>query len=67
MNLADYSEVIGVDELCDILNVGANTAYKLLNNKSIAAFRIGRNWRIPKQSVTDYIIKQSHIEKSTTA
>ena len=50
-----YSDLITVDELCDMLAIGKNTAYNLLNAKKIKAFRIGRTWKIARQAVIDYI------------
>lgn len=55
-------DIITLEELCDILAIGKNTAYQLLKNHKIAAFRIGRNWKIPRQSVTDFIQKSCHID-----
>ena len=53
-----YQDLITVEELCEALTVGKNTAYRLLNNKEISAFRIGRMWKIPRQSVTAFIKKR---------
>ena len=55
----DNSELITIDELCDILVIGKNTAYSLLNDQEIEAFRIGRIWKIPRQSISKYIQNQS--------
>ena len=51
----DNQEIITIEEMCEIQNIGKNTAYKLLKNKDIAAFRIGRHWKISKTAVNDYI------------
>lgn len=48
-------EIITIDEMCEILNIGKNTAYRLLANQEVAAFKIGRLWKIPKNSVLAYI------------
>ena len=56
--IEEYSELVTIDELCDILMIGRNTAYKLLNEKRLKAFRIGRVWKISRQSVLDYIVSQ---------
>lgn len=53
-----YQDLITIEELCEILTVGKNTAYRLLNNGEISAFRIGRTWKIPRQSVTTFIQKR---------
>ena len=55
MLLNDYPDILTVEELCEVLNIGANFAYELLNTKEIPAFRIGRRWKIPKESVIHYI------------
>lgn len=41
--LNNYSDdVLTVEQFCDILYIGRNSAYKLLNSGEINAFRIGR-------------------------
>lgn len=57
-NESDY--MITIDELCDMLCIGKNTAYYLLNTKQIDAFKIGRNWKIPKDSVIKFITNERH-------
>ena len=54
MNRND-EEIITIEELCEILRIGKNTANMLLGSGQIAAFRIGRLWKIPKNSVYEYI------------
>lgn len=53
--LDEYSNLITIDELCEILQIGRNTAYHLLNTGFIAAFRIGRRRKIPKTAVIDVL------------
>lgn len=53
--LEEYNAILTVQELMDALNIGRNSAYDLLNRGEIAAFRIGRSWKIPKDSVIHYI------------
>ena len=43
-----------VEELCDILKIGRNAVYRLLNAGEIKGLRNGRVWRIPKVSVIAY-------------
>ena len=58
------SSLITVEELCEELLIGKNLAYKLLANGTIKGFRIGRIWKIPRQSLYDFIVQQSnHIPK----
>lgn len=53
------SAMINIDELCELLIIGKNTAYNLLKTGQIHAFKIGRIWKIPRNSVSEYIIEQS--------
>lgn len=57
-----YSDLVTIEEVCDILAIGKNTAYRLLKNQEIAAFRIGRMWKVPRESVTNYIRNRSHLK-----
>ena len=56
----EYPDILTVTEACEILRIGNNAIYELLNNGSIKAYRNGRTWRIPKQSVIEYICAQSN-------
>ena len=58
----EISDLITIDELCDVLSIGRNAAYKLLNNKTIPAFRIGRVWKIPKEGLHAFIRREAGID-----
>lgn len=57
----EYSDVITVDELCEMLRIGKNKAYELLRRGEINAFRCGRNWIISKDAV-EMFVKTHHSE-----
>ena len=63
MNTNEFSDLITIDELCEWLTIGKNSAYNLLNSGKIKAFRIGRNWKIPRISVQQYILSNAGISK----
>ena len=42
----ETKELITIEELCNTLSIGRNTAYRLLNENKIKAFRIGKVWKI---------------------
>ena len=52
-----YNDILTVDELCEVLNIGKNTAYRLLKNGDIKSIKIGRIYKIPKKNVKKYILK----------
>lgn len=55
------SPLINVDELCELLMIGKNAAYKLLISGELKGFRIGRIWKIPRESLDRYIREQSNL------
>jgi len=52
-------EILTVEEFADLLYIGRNTAYKILNSGEIRAFKIGKSWKIPKDAVSEYILRKS--------
>lgn len=57
-----FGDLLGVDEFCEILGIGKNRAYNILNSGELKAFRIGRVWKIPKVAVENYILKKSKLQ-----
>lgn len=51
--LKNYGDLINVSELCEILGIKRNLAYKLLQNKTIKSLKMGSIYKIPKL----YLIK----------
>ena len=47
--------MVSVEQLCAMLKIGRNTAYELLRSGKIKAVRIGRQYRIPKKWVIEYL------------
>lgn len=56
-----YNDLITVEELCEMLSIGKNAAYKLLSSGELKCFRYNRVWKIPKQGVTEYVMIQSKL------
>ena len=49
------NEIMRFEGVMEVLSIGKNTLYTLLNNREINAFKIGKVWKIPKKSVEEYI------------
>lgn len=47
--------VLSVSELADVLGVGRNSAYTLVNSGDIRVLRIGKNIRIPQSALMEYL------------
>lgn len=59
----EYNDVVTVPEMCQMLIIGINNAYKLLENGDIKGFRNGKNWRIPKIAVEEYLYRVTGLKK----
>lgn len=44
-------------EAMDILGVGKNTMYRLLNSGDLHGVRVGRSWRIAIGALEDYLLR----------
>ncbi|MBQ9764396.1 MAG: helix-turn-helix domain-containing protein [Phascolarctobacterium sp.] len=53
--LNEYSDVLSVEDVMEILGIGKNAAYDLFRKQEISSFRLKNRWKIPKQSVINYI------------
>ena len=50
-----YEDMVTIDDVCQMLNIGKNNAYRLLKEGMLHAFKIGRIWKISRQSVIEYV------------
>ena len=54
-SLDDLPLTLRVEDLMPILDVGRNTAYELVRSGQIRSIRIGRQLRIPRDAVLDFL------------
>ena len=55
----EYGDIMTVEDLMSYLGIGRTTAYKLLQSGKIKVLRIGRIYRISKESVEEYVRNES--------
>ena len=53
----DLPLVLCVEDLMQLLSIGRNTAYELVRSGKIKSIRIGKCYRIPRDSITEYLAK----------
>lgn len=51
----NYPDVLTVTQLSHMLNINEKTAYRLVREKQIGHFKVGRTYRIPKVAVFSYL------------
>lgn len=56
--LQSYPDLMTVDELACFLDVGLNSAYRLVRSGRIGSIRIGSLYRIPKRALADWINRE---------
>lgn len=61
--MAKEQLIMEIDGLCEVLGIGKNSAYQLLNDGEIDAFKVGTVWKIPKKSVEEYIDRKCNERK----
>ena len=52
-----YPDILTVEEACEALRIGYNAIYSLLMSGKLRAYRNGRIWRIPKESLIEFVLK----------
>jgi excisionase family DNA binding protein len=51
----DYPEVLTVENIKEILQIGRKSAYRLIEQNKVKHFRIGNVIRVPRQCLVDYL------------
>lgn len=54
--LNNTKDILTLKELQELLHIGKNTALRLVQNGEIDAFRVGKQWRILRESVVKFLI-----------
>ena len=54
-----YEDILTVPELAEVLRIGTTQAYRILKSGKLSAFKEGKDWKIPKESVIQYVLKKS--------
>lgn len=55
--------VLTPQEVMEILNIGQNSMYHMLNSGQLPAFRVGRSWRITLEALEDYMLRNPGRQK----
>lgn len=55
MGLDNLPEVVTVKQLADFLQVTELTIRRAINSGALKAFKVGREWRIEKEAVMEWL------------
>ena len=62
---AEYPDVVDVQTLKNMLNVGQVLAYKLVKSGEIKSRKVGREYKIPKVNVIAYLLGENGVKLGT--
>ena len=65
--LDEYGDILTTEEACEVLRVGYNAMYALLNSGKLKGYRNGRIWRIPKAAVREFIVESAKLKSAQDA
>ena len=57
---SDYKDVVSPKELQTMLGIGHNTVYELLRANIIPSVKIGKQLRISKPAVIEYLLSKNN-------
>lgn len=58
----EYGDMLTVEDLMEALGIGKNAAYDLLHNGEPKCFRLKGRWKIPKESVIEYVRSKAFLK-----
>lgn len=51
----NYPDIVNIGQLKQMLGIGVTLAYKLVRDNTIPAKKIGREYKIPKANIIEYL------------
>ncbi|EJS02232.1 helix-turn-helix domain-containing protein [Bacillus cereus] len=57
-----YDDLVPVEDLMEMLDIGRNKAYELLQTGQIKSFKVGKSYRIPKMCIQNYVLAKVQIQ-----
>lgn len=56
-----YDDILTVEEVAEILKIGMTQAYKIIRTGQLKGYKEGKDWKIPKQALSKYVLSKSHL------
>ena len=55
----NYDDILSINDLTEALKIGSSQAYKLVKSGRIKAYKEGKDWKISKIALIDYVKEKS--------
>lgn len=59
---ANYPDIVSVEDLMEMLQIGQVLAYKLVKKGEIKSRKVGREYKIPKINVISYLLNGTEVK-----
>lgn len=56
-----YDDILTIEDVAEILKIGMTKTYQLVRSGDLKGYKEGKDWRIPKQALNEYVISRSHL------
>lgn len=56
-----YDDILSIREVSEILKIGSTQTYHLVRTGMLKAYKEGKDWKIPKESLVVYIKEQTKL------
>lgn len=56
-----YDDILWIKEAAEILKVGTTQIYKIVRSGQLKAFKEGKDWKISKAALTQYVTEKSRL------
>ena len=59
--IEQYDDILTLEEISEILKNGMTQAYRIVRSGDLKGYKEGKDWKIPKQALKEYVISKSHL------
>lgn len=56
-----YDDILTIEEVAEILKIGMTHAYRIVRSGQLKGYKEGKDWKIPKQALSEYVISHSRL------
>lgn len=56
-----YDDILTIEEVAELLKIGMTQAYRIVRSGSLKGYKEGKDWKIPKQALINYVVQQSRL------
>lgn len=57
----NFDDILTIEEFAELLKIGTTQAYRLVRSGAVKAFKEGKDWKICKEAVIEYVTRRSRM------